>query len=451
MQRREFMTRLAATTAIVTSALSTRRIAGANDRVRVALIGCGGRGRLLAGLAAQVPGVEIVAACDVYGQNMAAAQKQIGAGCRPIRDFRQILDNRDVDAVIIATPDHWHALQTVLACRAGKDVYVEKPAGYTVREGRQMVEAAREHRTVVQHGTQQRSAAHYAEAARLVQRGDLGDVRLVRIWNFVNMHPDGIGTAEDGTAPPDADWDAFLGPAPYVPFNRRRFVGTYRWFWDYGGGLVTDFGVHRFDSLHQVMDVTAPLTATASGGRYALRDGGETPDVVQVTYEYPGFVLSYEATLLSAAGTGPRTPGRAYYGARGATDRPHGEAYYGTNGTLLIDRIGFEILPELNGTTGPGAVPRPNPDGLRMKPSDMAVEDATAAHVANFVDCVRTRRPPVAPLEAGHRSSTVAHLGNIAYRTGRKIRWRADTEQILDDADASRLLEREPREKWRLA
>jgi predicted dehydrogenase len=356
---------------------------------------------------------------------------------------------KDVDAVLVATPDHWHAIPAILACQAGKDVYLEKPIGHTIREGRAIVKTAADTKRIVLHGTQHRSAAHYAEAARLVKSGALGEIRFVRIWNYVNMYPQGIGKVADSEPPAGADWDFFLGPAPKVPFNKNRFVGTYRWFWDYGGGLVTDFGIHRFDSLHQIMGAEAPVTIAASGGRFGLTDGAETPDVIQVTYEYPGFVLSYEASMLNSHGTGERTPGRAYYGARDATDRPHGEAYYGTNGTLLIDRLGFEIVPEPNAASGPGAVGRTNP-GHRMARAEMAVEDATGLHARHFIDCVRSRQKPNADPETGQRSTTVSHLGNIAFRTGRKLKWDAKTESFVGDAEASAMLQRPARKPWDL-
>jgi predicted dehydrogenase len=197
------------------------------------------------------------------------------------------------------------------------------------------------------------------------------------------------------------------------------------------------------------MGVDAPVTISASGRRFELNDGGDTPDVIQVTYEYPGFVLSYEATLLNSLGMGGRTPGKAYYQAKGELDRPHGEAFYGTNGTLLSDRLGFEIYPEVKTTSGPGAVGRTaKMEGYRMDRREVAGADRTDLHVKNFIDCVRSRKTPVADVETGHRASTVAHLGNIAYRTRRKIRWDAQKEEIVGDADAAKLLWREPRKKW---
>jgi predicted dehydrogenase len=452
MKRREFLKRTAQTAAVLSSAsaFSAPRVRGANDRVNVGLIGCGGRGKLVARLMREVPNVDFTAVCDVYAPRAAEARAWAGPRAREFGDFRRVLEMKEVDAVVIATPDHWHGIPAVLACEAGKDVFVEKPLAYSIREGRKVVEAARKNRCVMQVGTQQRSAPHYQEARRIIQSGALGEIRFARIWNYVNMHPAGIGVAADSEPPEGADWDFFLGPAPKVPFNKNRFVSTYRWFWDYGGGMVSDFGVHRFDSMHQLMGVDSPVSASAAGGRFELKDGGETPDFIQVTYEYPGFVLSYEASMINAFGTGPRAPERqAYYQAKGERDHPHGEAFYGTNGTLFSNRIGFEIFPELDIASGPGAAgDRTAIKGLRMERKEATGTDRTDLHVRDFIECVRTREEPVAGAEIGHRSSNVAHLGNISYRVGRKIRWDGEKEEIVGDAEAAKLLWREPRKEW---
>lgn len=438
--------------AVAASAFSAVHVPGANERVNVGVIGCGGRGRLLAGLARKVEGVEVVAVCDVYEPQMEGVREWGGPHCRTFGDFRELLEMKEVDAVFVATPDHWHAMQTILACQAGKDVFVEKPLGHTIREGRAMVEAARRHQRVVQTGTQHRSAPHYREVQRIIQSGELGPVHFVRIWNYLNMTPAGIGRAQDSDAPPGLDWDSYLGPAPRVPFNKNRFLGTYRWFWDYAGGMPTDFGTHRFDSFHQVMGVDTPVAVTASGGRFALQDGGETPDVIQVTYEYPGLVLSYEALMMNAHGMGGRTPGKKYYQARGTEDRPHGEAFYGANGALFSDRIGFEIYPELKPQPGKEVSLAGNypTAGQRMERKEASAEDATDLHVKDFMACVRSRRKPAADVEIGHRSTIVAHLGNIAYRAGRKIRWDAEREEIIGDVEASKLLTKAYRKPWDL-
>jgi predicted dehydrogenase len=390
------------------------------------------------------PEVELAVVCDVYDKNAASARESLGGKCPAHRDFRRVLDDKTIDAVLVATPDHWHATMAVLACQAGKDVYVEKPLAHNVREGRAVVMAARRHNRIVQVGTQHRSAAHYREVQAIVQRGELGPVHFVRIWNFMNRYPAGMGRAADSPTPDGLDWEMYLGPAPLVPFNKNRFLGTFRWFFDYAGGLITDWGTHRFDSLHQVMGVTAPVNVSAVGRRYELSDGGETPDMLQVTYEYPNFIVSYEACQLNAHGAGGRTPGKSYYRARGKHDRPHGEAYYGPKGTLFVDRVGYETYPEME----PGARPTSGSPGFRMARKEAAGEDATTQHVRNFVDCVRSRQQPAADAETGHTSTNVAHLGNIAFRTGQKLRWDAAKEEFPDNAAANELLRRVPRKPW---
>lgn len=416
-----------------------RGILGAGSRVVMGLIGCGARGRYVARLMREA-GAEFAAFADVYLPNARRAQQEAGGSGAVLQDFRRLLDRKEIDAVLVATPDHWHAIATVLACQASKDVYVEKPMGHTVREGRAMAEAARRYARIVAAGTQQRSAPHLAEAARIIGSGELGEVRLVRVWNYTNMHPAGIGQEPDSEPPQGLDWDMYLGPAPLVPFNRKRFLGTYRWFWDYAGGYITDFGTHRFDSVHQIMGVDAPRTVSASGGRFTLRDAGQMPDVLQVTYEYPGFILSYEACNLNAHGVGGRTPGMKYYNARAEHDRPHGMAFYGTEGALFADRIGFEIYPERKPGSGEPRIPARQING----------PEPTPRHARDFLEAVRDRRRPAADVEDGHRATTVAHLGNIAFKTGRKLRWDAVRETFPDDPEASGLLARQARKPWDL-
>ncbi len=453
MKRREFTKQsLLGTATIVTTAASAKRILGANDRVRLGLIGCGGRGIEVATLMRKVPEVEYIAVCDVYETNANSAREWAGTAARAFGDFRKLLEQKDVDAVHIATPDHWHASATVLACQAGKDVYVEKPLAHNVREGRAMVTAARRYKRIVQAGTQHRSAPHYREVQQLIQSGALGEVRFVRVWNYSNLTPYGIGNQPDGPVPAGLDWDMYLGPAPSRPFNKNRFLRSFRWFWDYAGGTITDFGTHRFDTVQQVMGVDAPKTVSASGGRFSMNDGGEMPDVMQVTYEYPNFVLSYEACNLNAHGLGGRTPGMSYYSMRGETDRPHGEAYYGTNGALFADRIGYEIYPEpqpLRRRDGSQDVKTP-PSGVRTEAKRVQSKDATDLHCANFIEALRTRKPPAAEVEIGHRSTTVPHLGNISYKVGRKLTWDAAKEDFVNDAEASKLLGRQARKPWDL-
>jgi predicted dehydrogenase len=399
--------------------------------------------------AAALPNVEFTAVSDLYPPQLSAAQQLAGPRCRAFTDFRKLLEQKDLDAVLIATPDHWHSIPTILACQAGKDVYVEKPLAHSIKEGRAMLDAALQSRRVVQIGTQHRSAPHFRQVEHIIQSGQLGSVHSVRVWNYLNLSPHGLGRTPDSNPPPGLDWNFYLGPAPAVPFNKNRFLETYRWFWDYAGGMTTDYGTHRFDTVHQVMHADHPLAVMGWGRRYELNDGADVPDALQITYEYPGFILSYEASMLNGHGVGAHGVGRKYYGARGADDRPHGMAFYGANGTLFADRIGFELYPEPKGSSIPGLESKSNTaGGWRAERAEATGEDATGLHLKNFIDCVRSREKPVADIETGHRSTIAPHLGNISIRTGHKLRWDASKEEIVDDPEASALLFRQPRKPW---
>lgn len=439
MQRREFIKTGARAGVATLVAASAQRVYGANTRVNVALIGCGGRGKSVARAMSRVSGVAHLAVCDVYDVQARKARDQLDAA-DTYKDFRRALERKDVDAIHIGTPDHWHAIPAVLACEAGKHVYVEKPLSHNILEGKAIVKAARASGKVFLTGTQQRSAPHFAEVAEIVQGGRLGEVRFVRVWNYANRMPDGIGTAPDEPAPPGLDWDFFLGPAPSVPYNRKRYLNTYREFSDYAGGRITDFGVHRFDTVHQIMGVDRPRSVCATGGRFALGGMGDHPDCLQVTYEYPKFVLSYEASLINSFGAmGRTTPDMHYYGARGGENRPNGMAFHGTRGTLLADRVGYEIIPERRRNVESGLE--------RMHQNS---REATALHAQHFIRCVRDGEKPRCDAEVGHRSSLIAHLGNISYRVGKKLQWDAEKEDFIDAPDASRLLGRKARKPWDL-
>ena len=447
MNRRDFVRGSAVT------ALATSRAAGANDRIRLALIGCGGRGRYVSGFMRELDGVDLVAACDVYLPNAERIRASAGQQATAYQDFRRALDRKDIDAVVVATPDHWHASAAILCCRAGKDVYVEKPLTHNIAEGQAMVRAAAETGRMVQAGLQHRSSAHLAECAELVKRGDIGEVRYVRVWNTLNFTPVGIGREPDSEPPEGLDWDMYLGPAPRVPFNCKRFLSTFRWFFDYSGGYITDFGTHRFDTVHQIMGVDAPLSVHATGDRFSVNDAGEIPDVLQVSYRYPGFVLNYEGIMMNGFGI-PATPGlRRFYNARGPYARPNGMAFFGTRGTLYADRIGYEVYPELNDA---GMWP------LQELPADKAVPpnafrkvqgaDATRIHAQSFIHNLRAGRlPPGVDVRTGHRSTIVPHLGNISYKTGLKLKWDGQKEQLVDaPSEARALVSRKPRKPWDL-
>jgi predicted dehydrogenase len=442
------------------TALSASRVLGANDRVNVGLIGCGGRGRFVARAIREAPNVAYTAVADVYKTNADTAREWAGSDARSFQDFRKLLELKDVDAVHVATPDHWHAITTVLACQAGKDVYVEKPTSLVVREGRVMVNAARKHNRIVQVGTQHRSAPHFAKIAEMIQAGDIGPVKFIRIWNYSNHTPNGIGRRPNEEPPADLDWDMYLGPSPKVPFNRNRFLGTYRYFWDYSGGYITDFGNHRLDTMQQIMNVSAPKTISASGGKLVLDDDRETPDFLTVTYEYDGFIATYEGSNLNTHGMGGRTPGHRYYNSRGEWDQPNGIAFYGTEATIFAERIGWEIFPEPDAPVRSGRrpiaggadiePPQPRKRSPNVKRMWENVEEPTKAHALNFIECVRSRKLPNADIEIGHRSTSMALLGNIAMRTGKKLAWDAKKEDFVGAADASAMLTRTQRKPWDL-
>ena len=345
MQRRDFL-RKSSLAALAGSGLrsapafaqsSSSSTVSPNDKVTIGFIGTGRMGQSNLTTFMKHPEVEVAAVCDVYGANLNAAAKIAGTKARTLKDFRQLLDMKEIQAVVVASPDHWHPLHTILACQAGKDVYVEKPVSVYLEEGRRMVEAARRYKRIVQVGTQQRSGLHFQKAVDLIRNGAIGKVSLIRTWNYGNSYPEGIGNPPDGDPPPDLDWDLWLGPAPKVPFNASRFgvhperFSSFRWFWHYAGGMMTDWGVHLLDIVQWAMNVEGPSEIAAQGGKLYLQDNRETPDTLQVTYQYPGFVCVYENRECNGA----RLDGHGY-----------GICFHGSLGTMFLDRAGFQIIPE---------------------------------------------------------------------------------------------------------
>ncbi len=434
--RRSFLTG-AAVAAASSSAASAARVIGANDRIRFALIGCGGMGRGDMADFLKAGKTEVVALCDVDQSQMAKAHKDVvdpagGKADLTTQDFRRVLDRDDIDAVIVATPDHWHALPSVEACKAGKDVYVEKPLAITVWEGRQMVKAARKYDRVVQMGTQQRSGSAYGAAKEYVESGQLGKVRLVRCWAYLDWKGE-TPHQPDGPAPQGVDYDMWLGPTAKREFNPNRFHFTFRWFWEYSGGLMTDWGAHMIDIANWYMGIKAPSSAMSVGGKFAYpKDAMITPDTQQVLWEFPQFSMIWEHAL----GVG-----------RGPYDREHGVALHGENGILVIDRAGWEVYPETD------RIERPRKFKIAGKPRENvgSGDDMHLAHVENFLDCMRSREKPHSDVEIGHDSMIACHLGNAAVRTGRRVYWDVDKEQVVDDPEAAGYMyKREYRKPWKL-
>ena len=437
IDRRSFMHRAAGASAAVSMSLAgplTRGVLGANDRVRVGVIGTGRQGRSNM-KAFQRQGAEVAAVCDVYEPNLAKGKEQAGELAATHRDFRRLLDDATIDVVINATPDHWHALPTVMACQAGKDVFVEKPISVAVEEGKAMLAAARRHQRVVQVALWQRSNAHFQQAVRIVRSGLLGRVTFVRMWNYGNASPDGIGKPPDSDPPAGLDWDLWLGPAPKVAFNANRFgVGdrwsTFRHFWDYSNGMLGDWCVHLLDVVQWALETPGPRAITATGQKHAVRDNGDTPDTLQVTFEYPEFVATYENRAAN---------GNSMF------DKRYGILFHGTEATMLLNRSGFEVFPETRRDDEGKDVPRAA--SMRME----EVDDGLFNHAGDMLECMKSRKRPACDIEDGLRSSAPCLLGVVALRTRERLEFDPVKQELRDASGAAkRLFGRDYRAPWKL-
>ncbi|HEY2157475.1 MAG TPA: Gfo/Idh/MocA family oxidoreductase [Isosphaeraceae bacterium] len=429
------------------SAASYRRVLGANDRIALGFIGFGLIGKRHVLDFKEQRDADLAAVAEVHRGRLDEAAATMGGSPARYGDFRRLLDDKHIDAVVVSTPDHWHALMTMMACAAGRDVYVEKPTSLFVREGRWMVEVARRNNRVVQVGTQQRSGPHYQKARELIRDGRIGRVVSVRMWSYRNIMP-GFGAPPDGEPPPGLDYDLWLWPAPKRPYNPNRSLYHFRWFWDYSGGQMTNLGQHSLDIVHWCLGAVAPSAVSSAGGRLALKDNGETPDTQDAVFEYDGWTASWSHREASR-GTPP----------------PHGLEFCGTRGSLTISRQGFVVTPDpeaggdasvrrFGGTHpvgGPAQSGEVKKGAMRTEP----IEDHTGneydqfrRHARDFLDAIRSRRDPISDLEGGHRVATACHLANLSLRLGRKLRWDADRETIPGDPEAAAMLERPYRAPW---
>jgi predicted dehydrogenase len=445
MNRRTFHRAAVATGTL--AALQTTRLTalGSNDRIRLGFIGVGNRGNQLLDAFLVHKDAEIVALCDVYEPYLEAARKKVGGKAALFHDFHKLLDQKDIDAVVIATPDHWHALQLVAACRAGKDVYVEKPLSLTIGEGRKMVAVADETKRITQVGLHRRSSITIQEAVQLVRSGAIGKVSVAKCYHLRNEFPQGIGSPPDCPPPAGLDWDLWLGPARRVPYNPNRCLYKFRWFWDYSGGQVTNFGTHYLDVIQWALGRDAPKGVFAAGGKYAVQDNREIPDTLEAVWEYDGGTLVTFSQFNANA-----SPGNA---------RGWELEFRGSKGTLLMQEGQFEILPErIRRAELPALSPlhrKENAQQARLTQPAMSARSKqgkadTADHARNFLDCVKERKPTSCPVSVGHRSTTAALLANIALRRGRYLAWDAQNERVTNDAEANRLLSYEYRAPWRL-
>jgi predicted dehydrogenase len=422
-------------------------LAAGGDRIRLGFIGVGNRGDQLLDAFLVHADAQVVALCDVYQPYLEAAQKKAGGQAKLYTDYRKLLDQKDIDAVVIATPDHWHALQFLAACRAGKDVYVEKPLSLTIAEGQKMVAVAQETGRVTQVGLHRRSTPFIHEAVQRIRDGEIGKVTVAKCFHLRNESPLGIGNPPDSAPPPSLDWDMWLGPAPKVPFNVNRCLYKFRWFWDYSGGQLTNFGTHYLDVIQWALGQDAPKGVFALGGKYAIADNREIPDTMEVVWEYPG------KTLVTMS----------QYNANHSPGNLKGWEieFRGTKGTLLIhESQGYEIVPEAVRTKElPALSPvarKENAEQNRAtavacKPLSVKGKANTTNHTRNFLDCVKSRKTTNCPVAVGHRSTSATLLAKIALRCGRYLAWDGKTERVINDAEANRLLTYEYRAPWRLA
>ena len=400
--RREFLEKLGIGAAGLVTAgyTATARGFAANETVNVGCIGCGGRLQMLMNTLREVPGTRITAVSDVWDVNLAAGNKIAGDKAATSKDFRRLLERSDVDAVMIGSPDHWHVPMAIEACAAGKDVYVEKPLTHDMSEGPKIVEAQNKHKRIVQVGTQQRSMPHLQKAHDIVKSGELGKIHKVHLtWNrnIPRWKRDNYGVD-----PKSVDWKRFVGNAKQQPFDQYRFR-QWRWFWDFGGGILTDLMVHFLDVVHWYLDLEHPQMAATIGDQFATKGVWETPDTVQTLLHYPDrdVQVYFEGTFINA-----RNAAMA--------------EFMGSEATLYVDRGRYEIHPERKsklkyselvlgtGPRGKDFYDKPNGELL---------------HIANWIECVRSRNKPNAPAEAGASGAAAAHLANRALRTGQVARW----------------------------
>jgi predicted dehydrogenase len=424
------------------AAASYSRILGANDRVQVGFVGYGLIGAQHVHDFKNQKDVDLAAMSDVYQPRLEQGVAACGGKAKPYSDFRKLLDDKSLQAVVISTPDHWHCLMAMMACAAGKDVYVEKPLSLFVKEGRWLVDAARKYNRVVQVGTQQRSGRHYQKARELVRSGHIGQVHAARAGSFRNIMP-GFGAPPDGAAPSEFDYDMWLGPAPKRAFNPQRGIYHFRWFWDYSGGQMTNLGAHEIDIMQWFLGFNGPTSVSSTGGRFALQDNGETPDTQDAVLQYPKFNGVYSFREASGGSrTGPLE-------------------FFGTKGSLQINRGGFTVnsddkvdpvsrIPQFQGHTAGGpqrSNAKPEPWTQAMKEPGSSPEQFDL-HARNFLDAMKSRQKPIADVEDGHRTATTCHLANMSLRLGRSVRWDPEKEVVIGDKEAQAMLTRPYRKPW---
>ncbi|OYU67048.1 MAG: oxidoreductase [Cytophagaceae bacterium BCCC1] len=398
-----------------------------SDKMKIGLIGCKGMGFSNLQRHIKNKGIECIGLCDVdqnvLDERSAQLEKMQGSKAKTYGDYRQMLDNKEIDYVIVGTPDHWHCLNMIGALDAGKHVYLEKPIAHNMDECNLMVKAAKKYGKIVQVGQWQRSGPHYEEAFKMVKSGMLGKIRLVKVWAYQGwMKP--VNVLPDTAVPKGVNYDMWQGPAQRHPFNENRFHFNFRWFWDYAGGLMTDWGVHEIDIALHAMGAKAPISVMASGGKFAYPDdASETPDTLQTVFQYDGFNMLWEhATGIDGGNYG----------------KTEGIAFIGNNGTLVVHRGGFELIPE---TYIENSIKKPKVEPLPIftkKPED----DYLYNHAENFINAIRNNDPKSLKcgIETGSIAAINAIMGNISYKLGRKVFWDEANGNFKNDKEANALM-----------
>lgn len=439
LNRRAFHRVTATAGVLAATATQVARAAAVNDKIRLGFIGLGNRGDQVLSAFLSHADTEVTAVCDIYAPNLEfAAEKVKGVkGRKPdtLHDYRKLLERNDIDAIVICTPDHWHALQMIEACNAGKDVYVEKPLSLCIAEGRAMVDAARKNDRVVQCGIQRLSCPYATEAAAFIRNGGIGKVTVVRAFHVQNEWPKGIGRPEDEEPPKNVDWDNWLGPAPDRKYNKNRSFYRFRWFYDHSGGQLTNFGVHYLAQIHRSLGVDAPKSVVAMGGKFGDYDNREVPDTMEVVWHYPGDTL-VTFSQFNATGAQPAA-------------RPCEIEFRGTKGTMYFSSNGFEVVPE---AVTPNEFPARTPvdrsieKGWRVGARELIDSKQVtgqildADHARDFLDAVKSRSKPSCDVEYGHRCTSAALVALAAHKTRSFLDWDAVAERFTNSADANRLL-----------
>jgi predicted dehydrogenase len=410
-----------------TMALAATRVVGANDRIRIGVVGIGGRGRDHIQSFLQIPAAQITGLCDVNQAARERAQSILAKAGAPkaeeFTDMRKMFDSKEVDAVSIATPNHWHALATIWACRAGKDVYCEKPASHNIYEAYKMIEVARQTRRMVQIGSQSRSTPHKIRAIQELHNGIIGPLYMAKGLCFKRRRS--IGKTPPEPVPPGLDWDLFLGPAPMRPYTKNRFAYNWHWFWDTGNGDIGNQGIHEMDLCRWALgDIGLPETAVSTGGKFVYDDDQETPNTQNASFSYGSKQITFEVRGLL---TGPE-------GGQPVGTYPVGNLYFGSDGWMWLDERGYQVY-------------KGEKNELAADVKAERGKNTTVLHMENFLHACRTRnhKDLTADIEIGATSVILVHMANVSYRVGRVLHWDDRGRNFGADTEANKLISRDYR------